>query len=233
MANAILMASGMGTRMMPLTKDTPKPLLPVCGKPMVTTVLDGLVAAGVSKIFLVSGYLGEQFEALKASYPNLSIINNPYYESVNNISSVYVARDVLAGDDCFVCEADLYVMREDLFAVHPSYSCYYGVMRPGFSGDWGFETDEAGIITRVGKGVTDCYNMVGVSYLKQREAALVATAVERTFGTPGYETLFWDDVVDSILGELQLRVFPVENSAIAELDTPEELEELERRLNEG
>lgn len=232
--NAILMASGMGTRMRPLTETTPKPLIKVCDKPMIKTVIDGLISASVDNIYIVVGYLGDQFDALLDEYDNIHILKNTYFETVNNISSVYVARDVMREDDCFVCEADLYVMDDDLFKDHPDHSCYYGIYREGFVNDWGFETDDNGIITRVGKGVTDCYNMVGVSYIRKKEAVRIADEVERLFGkAAGYEDMFWDDVVDSITDELKLKVWPIKEGSIAELDTPEELYELEEKLKEG
>ncbi len=55
--SAILMAAGLGTRMRPLTEKTPKPLLPVNGRPMIETVIDGLSARGVSEFYVVTGYL--------------------------------------------------------------------------------------------------------------------------------------------------------------------------------
>ncbi|MBR3634678.1 MAG: phosphocholine cytidylyltransferase family protein [Lachnospiraceae bacterium] len=232
--NAILMASGMGTRMRPLTETTPKPLIKVCDKPMIKTVIDGLIRAGVDNIYIVAGYLGDQFDDLLDEYDNIHILKNTYFETVNNISSVYVAREVMREDDCFVCEADLYVMDDDLFKDHPDHSCYYGIYREGFVNDWGFETDDNGIITRVGKGVTDCYNMVGVSYIRKKEAIRIADEVERLFGkAAGYEDMFWDDAVDSITDELKLKVWPIKEGSIAELDTPEELYELEEKLKEG
>ncbi|MDE3250917.1 MAG: nucleotidyltransferase family protein [Bacteroidota bacterium] len=61
-ASAILMAGGRGERLLPLTKDTPKPLLPVNGKPIIEHNIDRLISFGVHDIYISINYLGNQIE---------------------------------------------------------------------------------------------------------------------------------------------------------------------------
>lgn len=223
MENAIVMASGLGTRMRPLTEATPKPLITVGDMPMIETVINGLSMRGVTNITVVVGYLGEQFAYLKEKYNNVKLVDNTVYEIVNNISSVYAARDVLLQGDCFICEADLYVADPLIFQAEIVSSCYYGKMVAGHSDDWVFELNEEGVITRVGKAGDDCYNMTGIAYFKKNEARLLYDCIVSEYGTPGYETMFWDDVVNKHINEFYLTVHPITHDQIVEIDTVDEL----------
>lgn len=61
MAIAILLVGGFGTRLMPLTKNTPKPMLTVAGIPVTEHQLNMAKAAGITKIVLATSYLSELF----------------------------------------------------------------------------------------------------------------------------------------------------------------------------
>ena len=154
------------------------------------------------------------------------------YATKNNISSVAAVADEMASSDCFVCEADLFLPRPDVLCRELAHSGYFGRMVAGRSDDWVFDTDAAGRITRVGKGGTDCFNMVGVSYFRQADAAKVARAVAEDAKRPENANLFWDEVVDRLVksGELDLVVHPVADGEIVECDTVDDLRRLEGRL---
>ena len=142
MVNAVVMASGMGTRMRPLTETTPKPLIKVGGKPMVETVIEGLQERGVDHIAVVVGYLGQEFNYLKEKYGNVAIVENADYGTVNNISSVYAAREFLSGGSCFICEADIYVLDGRIFQE--------SLMAPAIMGRWLKGTPMTGCLSRMG-----------------------------------------------------------------------------------
>ena len=54
------MAGGQGTRLMPLTANRPKPMIPVLGRPVIDYVKDAMVASGLEEIIVTTGYQGEQ-----------------------------------------------------------------------------------------------------------------------------------------------------------------------------
>lgn len=231
MSNAILMASGMGTRMRPITDTKPKPLVEINGVPLIETVIDALNLVAVENIYVVVGYLAEQFQYLEAKYSNLQLIQNKDYSVANNISSLFYAAKHLEDNDCYICEADLYLPDKSILSPTPAESCYYGCLVNGWSTDWVFELDNGSHICRVGKGGADCYNMVGIAHFKQREAKLIAQKIKQCYALESYRDKFWDEVVDENLKELQLIVNPISHGKIIEIDTVEELEAVRSRYS--
>ena len=82
MTHAMILAAGRGQRMRPLTDTTPKPLLPVRGKPLMQWPMEALARGGFGRLVVNTGWLGEQisdfFGTIPASngHSSLSILNN-------------------------------------------------------------------------------------------------------------------------------------------------------------
>ena len=90
------MAAGKGTRMHPITETLPKPLIRVHGKRMIDTIIEALHENGIYEIYVVVGYLKEAFQNLPNEIKGITLIENPYFDTCNNISSLYVAKDYIS-----------------------------------------------------------------------------------------------------------------------------------------
>ena len=142
---AIIMAAGLGNRMRPVTLTTPKPLVRVNGKRMIDTVIEGLHDNGITEIYIVAGYLKEQFYELENEYPGVTIIENPYYESCNNISSLYVARDHI--EDAIILDGDQIIYNPKILSKEFERSGYNSVWTDEETDEW-LQTVEDGIVTK-------------------------------------------------------------------------------------
>ena len=158
---AIFIAAGFGSRLRPVTYTTPKPLVKVNGVRIIDNLIDGVMEAGIEEIYVVCGYLGEQFSQLKEKYPDINIVTNNMYTEANNISSVYLTREHLK--NAYISEADLLVHNKKIFDKYIYQSCYLGIPTDE-TDDWYFKTNQEGIICELGIDSTDCCRMLGISY---------------------------------------------------------------------
>lgn len=96
-AKAIILSAGQGRRLLPLTENTPKCLLPVAGKPVIAWQIDTLLANGIQEIVIVAGFQIGKVEALIAeryqAYPAIRVVFNPFYEVADNLASCWIVRE--------------------------------------------------------------------------------------------------------------------------------------------
>ena len=86
--NAIILAAGLGSRLKPLTKEVPKPLVKVNGLSLIERQIYLLKEAGICEIVIVIGYMSDKFKFLEKKY-NVKLIYNNKYKEYNNIYSLY------------------------------------------------------------------------------------------------------------------------------------------------
>ena len=221
---AVFIAAGFGSRLVPITLNTPKPLVRVKGKRMIETLLDAVVAAGIEEIYLIRGYLGEQFDQLLYKYPTIRFIENPAYNEANNISSAMCARYLLA--NAYVFEADLLLYKPSLVTKYQYESNYLGVPVK-MTDDWCF-TSKNGYITGLGVGGTDCHHMFGVSYWSAEDGARLADHIEQVYRSPGGKERYWDQVaLEYFASDYRIAIRECSFEDIVEVDTYRELKQLD------
>lgn len=100
---AMILAAGRGTRMAPLTDTCPKPLIPLCGKPLIVHHLEKLAAAGFRDVVINHAWLGEQIEQTlgDGSRWNLTIHYSPETEALDTGGGIFQALPLL-GDEPFL-----------------------------------------------------------------------------------------------------------------------------------
>lgn len=221
---AVFIAAGFGARMVPITLNTPKPLVRVNGIRIIDTLLDAVVAAGIDEIIIVRGYLGEQFDQLLKKYPSITFLENEKYNEANNISSTLIAKDYLANS--YIFEADLVLSNPALITPYQYASNYLGVPVKK-TNDWCFTTKN-GIITKFAQGGYDCHHMFGVSYWTEKDGIQLGKDVERACQLPGGLERFWDQVpLDYFIKDYKVEVRECTFEDLVEIDTFKELKEID------
>ena len=221
---AVFIAAGFGARLVPITLNTPKPLVRVKGVRMIDTLLDAVVRAGIEDIVIVRGYLGEQFDQLKYKYPQIRFLENPLYNEANNISSAMIARYLM--QNAYVLEADLVLYNPDLIRKYQYTSNYLGVPVKS-TDDWCFEVKNR-IITKCTIGGTDCYHMFGISYWNAEDGAKLAEDIKKVYEMPGGKERYWDQVaLEYCIQNYKVEVRPCTFDDIIEIDTYSDLKKLD------
>ena len=222
---AVFLAAGFGSRMVPLTFNTPKPLIKVHGKSMIETLLDACVKAEINEIYIVVGYLGEYFEVLKNKYKNITFIWNELYNDANNISSALVAKDYLC--NAYVLEADLVLYNDKLIRKYEYDSNFLG-MFVDRTDDWCFETKK-GIITEEKVGGENCYQMVGISYYNEEDGKKLAEDIPAVFNMPGGKEKYWEQVqLVYKKNNYKIRIRECQKGDIVEIDSFRELKQIDK-----
>lgn len=222
---AIFLAAGFGSRLVPITLNTPKPLVRVNGIRMIETQLEAVTKAEIPEIIIVTGYLSEQFEVLKKKYPNITLIENKKYNEANNISSAVLVKDLLSNS--YVMEADLCLYNQNLIRKYEYQSNFLGKYVT-VTDDWCLETKN-GIITKEKVGGYNCYQMYGISYYDAKDGTKMATDIEKVYQSPGGKEKYWEQVMlDVCKNNYKIHVRECHEGDIIEIDTFNELKAIDK-----
>lgn len=222
---AIFIAAGFGSRLVPITLNTPKPLVRVNGKRLIDTMLDACLEAGISEIYVVRGYLAEQFDQLLYKYPMIKFIENPSYNEANNISSAMAARFMM--QDAYVLESDLLVSNPKIIRKYNYCSNVLGIWKER-TDDWCI-TQKDGYVDEEKVGGLNCHQMYGVYYLNASDGSRLAEDIKTAFQSPGGKEMYWEQVPNVMFrGKYKIEIIDCRENDIVEIDTFRELKALDK-----
>lgn len=224
---AIILAAGMGTRLRPLTLTTPKPLIPVQGEPMIERQIKFLHEKGIKDIIIVTGYLNESFDYLQENY-GVKLVHNDKYNEYNNLYTMYLVKEFLPS--AFVLEGDVYLNRNILDETVTE-STYFSARKCNFTNEWMLKIGTDGYLDNIVVGSDDEeLIMCGVSYWSQEDGEFLKGKLEQAIEQGGFEEMFWDNLVKDSLDELKIKVHELKSDDLFEIDSLDELNELEQLL---
>ena len=224
---AIFIAAGFGTRLVPITFNTPKPLVRVHGVRIIDRLIDACLEAGINEIYIVRGYLGELFDQLLYKYPMIKFLENPVYNEANNISSSLVARYMLS--NAYVFEADLLISNPKIIKKY-HYTSDFLAIKKERSDDWCFKVKH-GIIQeeKVGGEGDDIWQMVGISYWNEVDGHKLSQDIQDVYQSPGGKERYWEQVPLVYRKEhYQVEVRECRDEDIVEIDTFKELKAIDK-----
>ncbi len=221
--NAVILAAGFGMRMVPINLETPKALLEVNGEPLIKRTIRQLHDVGITEIYIVVGFMKEQFEYLIDEY-GVELIVNPYYASKNNIWSLKLALDKLSNS--YIIPCDIWC------AKNPFRRCE---LSSWYMASDASDSDSNVRVNRGGELVTVPKSkggnaMVGISYLLEKDCTVLRDRIgllcqdERNHGN------FWESALYEN-GKMTIPARVVRASDIAEINTYEQLRELDGKSN--
>lgn len=189
---AIIMAAGIGKRMQPVTFETPKPLIRVNGIRIIDTVIQGLNSNNIFEIYVVVGYMKEKFYSLEKEYPGVKIIENPYYNTCNNISSLYMVRDHI--DDALILDGDQMIYNDAILQPEFERSGYNCVWTDTDTDEW-LLTVENGIVKSCSRsGGKDGWQLYSISRWTTQDGKKLKEHLELEFELKKNQQIYWDDI---------------------------------------
>lgn len=219
---AVIMAAGVGKRMQPVTLEIPKPLVPVNGIRMIDTVIRGLHENGIYEIYVVVGYKKEQFDCLAKEYQGITLIENPYYDKCNNISSLYVAREYI--ENSMILDGDQIIYNSNILSPEFERSGYNAVWTQEPTNEW-LITVENGIVTHCSRtGGSKGWQLYSISRWTAEDGQKLRGHLEVEFEKKGNIGIYWDDVaLFCYPREYELGIRQMNANDLIEIDGLEEL----------
>jgi choline kinase len=224
---AIILSAGQGRRLLPLTENIPKCLLPIGGKPIIEWQIEALLAAGIHDITVVTGFKSSLVEAQLQRYAKqaqISTIFNPFFEVADNLASCWIARSamdhdflLLNGDTIFDKSLLVQVLNSAPTPIALSVS-----HKPSYdTDDMKVQLDGNGWVKHVSKNLSadqiDCES-IGLIFFRERGPQLFSNAVEDALRDPARLNCWYLSIVDALASRQLVSTCSVPGHLWCEID---------------
>jgi len=176
------------------------------------------------------GYKKESYYYLKEKYSEIEFLENPDYKTRNTISSFYHARDVL-NDDFIISEGDLSIRDYKILENEISKTTYLYRPNQFQNNEWGFNIDfltqKVIEVRKPEKEVFLDNNLYGLSFWKKEDLKTLINEIEKEYYNPMYKDSAYDELINNVISEIEIEVRPVSEKEIIEIDTLDELFEVD------
>lgn len=217
--NAIILAAGVGMRMVPINTQSPKALIEVNGEPLIERTIKQLHEVGVTDIYVVVGFMKEQFEYLIDEF-GVELIINEEYASRNNLHSLALAADYISNS--YIVPCDIWC---DINPFHrlELYSWYMvsNLVDNESNVRVNRKMELVSLSEKQGGNA-----MVGIAYLVEEQSKVVREKLRSFDGNSRYYGAFWEETLyENNRMIVQARVIQADN--VFEINTYEQLRELD------
>ncbi len=239
---AVILSAGQGRRLLPLTEDSPKCLLPISGKTIIEWQIDTLLAAGIEDISVVTGFQTGLVEALlQQRYPDRARINtlfNPFFEVADNLASCWIARSVmdcdfllLNGDTVFDSSLLAQVLNSESAPITLSvdYKKVYD------EDDMKVQLDEKGWVRHVNKTLPEDQidaESIGLIYFRSHGPKIFRDAVEEALRHPSELKSWYLTIIDALSGKHLVNVCAISGHRWCEIDYSSDLAKAQTLFSE-
>lgn len=111
---AVILAGGRGERMRPVTDFTPKPLIPIHGRPMLAHQLDQLKRLGITEVYILTGYLSEKVERFCSNFSSSILIKCVASDASWSPAERLLASKEIIGNNFLLIYCDNYILSDDI-----------------------------------------------------------------------------------------------------------------------
>ena len=218
---AVILAAGFGMRMVPINAEMPKGMLTVYGEVLIERLIRQLQQAGVHEIWVVTGYMKEQYEYLADAFGvNLLICRD--YMTKNNLYSLFVAREHL--ENAYIVPCDLYFYRNPF---HPcEFYSWYLLSRDQIEGADVRANRNREIFYLNGDADTVGNRIAGLAYIRKEIVPSLRNRLTVVTASRSNGRAYWELAVTK-KNKMTLPAKFIDPEDFVEIDTYEQLRELD------